>query len=95
MLQASKDDLQNHASHQGSVVSELQSKNANLNLENETLRRKIDDLNQVKNLGRMFYLGHSLHIVFKWQWEQGNFVQLCWLCEKCLHTCFNKGIIVV
>ena len=47
MLQASKDELQAHATIQSGCVSDLQSKNANLTLENEGLRRKIEDLNQV------------------------------------------------
>ena len=47
MLQTSRDELQSHSNQQSGTISELQTKNSNLTLENETLRRKIEDLNHV------------------------------------------------
>ncbi|KAI0212767.1 Leucine-rich repeat-containing protein 45 [Lamellibrachia satsuma] len=46
MLQASKDELESHYSQQANLINDLQSKNANLMLENETLKRQISELNQ-------------------------------------------------
>ena len=47
MLQSSKDEMTSHATSQSHTISELQTKNANLNIENEALKRKADSLQQV------------------------------------------------
>ena len=47
MLQTNRDEMTSHATSQSHTVSELQTKNANLNIENEALKRKVEDLQQV------------------------------------------------
>ncbi|KAK2160778.1 hypothetical protein LSH36_127g12010 [Paralvinella palmiformis] len=47
MLISSKEELSSHCSQQVSSITELQARNANLILENETLRHRIETLNQV------------------------------------------------
>lgn len=46
-LQAGRDEMTSHAAQQAHSVGDLQTKNANLSIDNEALRRRIDDLNQV------------------------------------------------
>ncbi len=48
LLQQSKDELQSHSSSQAAIISDMQTKNASLNLENETFKHKIEHLNQVR-----------------------------------------------
>ena len=47
MLQTNRDEMTSHATSQSHTVSELQTKNANLNIENEALKRKVENLQQV------------------------------------------------
>jgi hypothetical protein len=46
VLQASRDELQTYAAQQASLVAELQSRNSQLAIDNESLRRRITDLQQ-------------------------------------------------
>jgi len=48
VLQTSRDELQTYASQQSGLVSELQSRNSQLTIDNESLRRRITDLQQVR-----------------------------------------------
>ena len=48
MLQSARDEMTSQVTQQGHTIAELQTKNANLTIENETLRRKIEDLHQVR-----------------------------------------------
>jgi len=50
VIQASRDELQSHASQQSGLVSELQGRNSQLTIDNESLRRRITDLQQVQSL---------------------------------------------
>ena len=47
VVQASRDELQTYATQQSGLVSELQSRNSQLSIDNESLRRRITDLQQV------------------------------------------------
>ena len=49
VLTATKDELQNHSTTQTNSLTDLQSRNANLVLENETLKRRIEDLSTVSD----------------------------------------------
>lgn len=44
---SARDELQSHSNQQAFTISDLQTKNANLQLEAETLKHKIEDLNTV------------------------------------------------
>ncbi|XP_050392919.1 leucine-rich repeat-containing protein 45 [Patella vulgata] len=46
VLQISKDELQTHCTQQAALVSELQRKNSNLQLEHETYKRQLEELGQ-------------------------------------------------
>lgn len=48
VLQTSRDELQAHSTQQSNLVNELQSRNAQLSIDNESLRRRLADLQQVK-----------------------------------------------
>ena len=48
LLNNAKDDLQQHHSQQMQTIAELQSKNSNYTLEVESLKRTLEELNQVK-----------------------------------------------
>ena len=47
LLANAKDDLQQHYSQQMQTIAELQSKNGNYALEVESLKRTLEELNQV------------------------------------------------
>ena len=47
VTQASRDELQTYATQQSGLVSELQSRNSQLSIDNESLRRRVTDLQQV------------------------------------------------
>ena len=47
VLHSSHDELQTFATQQSGLVSELQSRNSQLTIDNESLRRRITDLQQV------------------------------------------------
>lgn len=47
VAQALRDELQTYATQQSSLVTELQSRNSQLTIDNESLRRRITDLQQV------------------------------------------------
>ena len=47
-LQSSRDEVTSQVTQQGHTIADLQTKNANLSIENETLRRKIEDMHQVR-----------------------------------------------
>ena len=47
VLQAGRDEAQGHVSHQVNLVADLQTRNSQLAIDNETMKRKIVDLQQV------------------------------------------------
>jgi len=47
VAQTSRDELQSFATQQSGLVAELQSRNSQLSIDNETLRRRVTDLQQV------------------------------------------------
>lgn len=47
VLQTSKDELQSHTNQQTTLVTHLQHKNSNLQIEVDSLKRQIDDMSQV------------------------------------------------
>jgi len=47
VMQSSRDELQTYASQQSGLVGDLQSRNSQLTIDNESLRRRIADLQQV------------------------------------------------
>jgi len=49
VLQASRDELQTYAKQQSGLVGELQSRNSQLTIDNESLRRRLADLQQVSH----------------------------------------------
>lgn len=49
LLQTTKDDLQLQCNQQTGMISDLQSKNSNLSLELESMRRRLEDLNVVRD----------------------------------------------
>ena len=50
VMQTTRDELQAHATQQSGLVSELQSRNSQLTIDNESLRRRLSDLQQVHRL---------------------------------------------
>ena len=47
VAQTSRDELQTFATQQSALVTELQSRNSQLTIDNESLRRRVTDLQQV------------------------------------------------
>ena len=47
VLQSSRDELQSYSAQQSNIVGELQSRNSQLAIDNEALRRRLADLQQV------------------------------------------------
>jgi len=48
VIQSSRDELQTYASQQAGLVGELQSRNSQLTIDGESLRRRVADLQQVR-----------------------------------------------
>ena len=65
MTQASRDELQTYATQQSGLVSELQSRNSQLSIDNESLRRRITDLQQVYIASQTIFSLVSLTPVMK------------------------------
>jgi len=57
VMQTTRDELQTYATQQAGLVGELQSRNSQLTIDSESLRRRIADLQQVRSF-------HTLCIVY-------------------------------
>jgi len=55
VMQATRDELQTYSTQQSGLVSELQSRNSQLTIDNESLRRRIADLQQVTPVFSVHY----------------------------------------
>lgn len=56
VIQTSRDELQTYANQQSGLVSELQSRSSQLTIDNESLRRRITDLQHVRTCSRAVFL---------------------------------------